>query len=351
MRWAYAPVLLALIVGCSTGATPEPDRPVFDLQAHRGGLGLISENTLPAFAHALELGVSTLELDIQITEDGHPVVTHDRDPDPAKCADTAPAFPGDPEFPYVPGRALIRDLTLDQVRTLDCGSRPLSGYPEQRPAPGAKMPLLSEVFDLVRAYRAESVTLNIETKVEAAAPHETVPGADFARIVVHEIRHAGLRDQVTVQSFDWSTLRIVRELDPELPLVALTNGAQFLQEGVPGPSPWLGGLDIDDFAGSLPEKYVAAAAALGVETLAPVHGAPQDGSITDPGYTPFTTAELVDTAHRHGLRVVPWTVDDPATMAHLLGLGVDGIITNRPDVLRTILEENGYALPPPLSRH
>ncbi|WP_432278507.1 glycerophosphodiester phosphodiesterase [Nocardia carnea] len=58
-----------------------------------------------------------------------------------------------------------------------------------------------------------------------------------------------------------------------------------------------------------------------------------------------------DTAHRRGLRVVPWTVDDPATMAHLLGLGVDGIITNRPDVLRNILEENGYALPPPLSRH
>src|SRR5690606_13857812 len=120
--------------------------------------------------------------------------------------------------------------------------------------------------------RAESVMLNIETKVEAAAPHETMPGADFARTVVREVRRAGIQDQVSVQSFDWDTLRMVRALAPELPLVALTNGAQFLQEGVPGASPWLGGLDIDDFAGSLQEKYVAAAAELGVTTLSPVHG-------------------------------------------------------------------------------
>jgi len=99
----------------------------FDLQAHRGGL--VVENTLPAFAKALELGVSTLELDVQITEDGHAVVTHDRDPSPAKCVDTAPAFPGDPEFPYVPNRTYIRDLTLAQVRTIDCGSLRLAQYP------------------------------------------------------------------------------------------------------------------------------------------------------------------------------------------------------------------------------
>src|ERR671919_366616 len=139
----------------------------FDLQAHRGGIALTVENTLPAFANALELGVSTLELDVQITEDGHAVVTHDRDPSPNKCVDTAPAFPGDPEFPYVPGQRFIKDLTLAQVRTIDCGSLRLAQYPDQRLAPGARMPLLSEVFDLVRSYRAHRVTLNVETKVEA----------------------------------------------------------------------------------------------------------------------------------------------------------------------------------------
>lgn len=349
MRWAYAVILVVLITGCAPGEpAPAPEKRAFDLQAHRGGLGLVSENTLPAFANALELGVSTLELDVQITEDGHPVVTHDHDPDPAKCADTAPAFPGDPKYPYVPGSTFIRDLTLAQVRTLDCGSRPLAEYPDQRPAPAAKMPLLPEVFELVRTYPAASVRFNIETKVEAATPDETMPGADFARIIVDEVRRAGVADQTTVQSFDWGTLRSVRQEAPELPIVALTNGSEFLQERKPGASPWLGGLDIDDFSGSLQQKFVAAAADLGADAVSPVHGTPQDGSVTDTDYAPFTTVDMVVAAHRNNMRVVPWTVDDRATMAHLLDLGIDGLITNRPDVLRSLLAERSFDLPPPL---
>lgn len=349
MRWVVALILLIFVTGCApAGEQARGTGREFDLQAHRGGLGLVSENTLAAFAHAVELGVSTLELDVQITADGYPVVTHDRDPDPAKCADTAPAFPGDPRFPYVPATTFIRDLTLAQVRTIDCGSRQLAGHPGQRTAPGAPMPLLSEVFELVRAVRADAVRFNIETKVEAAAPAETRPRADFARIVVDEIRRARLTDRVTVQSFDWAALTSVRALAPEIPLVALTNGAQFLEEGRPGRSPWLGGLDIDDYPGTLPEKYVAAAAALGVAAVSPVHGTPQDGTVGDPGYRPFTTRALVDAAHRHGLRVVPWTVDDPATVAALLDIGVDGLITNRPDLLRELLAARGYALPVPV---
>ena len=98
---SLAPAAAAPADGGGHGWPGDPHR--FDLQAHRGGLALVVENTLPAFANALELGVSTLELDVQITEDGHAVVTHDRDLSPAKCVDTEPAFPGDPEFPYVPG--------------------------------------------------------------------------------------------------------------------------------------------------------------------------------------------------------------------------------------------------------
>ena len=112
-------------------ATADGHSRSFDLQAHRGGVALTVENTLPAFAAALELGVSTLELDVQITEDGYAVVTHDRDLSPAKCVDTAPAFPGDPEFPYVPGRTYVKDLTLAQVRTVDCGSLRAPAYPDQ----------------------------------------------------------------------------------------------------------------------------------------------------------------------------------------------------------------------------
>lgn len=204
--WAAGAVVAISAMGTMTaGAGPvSADGPgQFDLQAHRGGLGLVVENTLPAFAHALELGVSTLELDVQITADGYAVVTHDRDPSPAKCVDTAPAFPGDPKFPYVPGTTYIRDLTSAQVRTIDCGSVRLADHPEQRTAPGARMPLLSEVFDLVRAYRADQVMLNIETKVEAGAPEQTAPREQFVDVVAAEVHRAGMERQVTIQSFDW----------------------------------------------------------------------------------------------------------------------------------------------------
>ncbi len=342
IRSAAAALAFAAVPGFASADGPRS----FDLQAHRGGLGLVVENTLPAFANALELGVSTLELDVQITADGFAVVTHDRDPNPAKCVDTAPAFPGDPMFPYVPPATYIRDLTLAQVRTIDCGSKQQPDHPEQRTAPGARMPVLSEVFDLVRRYRADGVRLNIETKVEAAAPEQTAPRERFVRVVADEIHRAGIGPQVTIQSFDWGSLMRMREVAPELPLVALTDGQKSLRVGEPGPSPWLGGIDIDDYPGSPQEKFVAAATSFGAEVVSPVHGDPQDGTVTEPGYQAFTTAELVRAAHRNGMRVIPWTIDDSATMAALLDLGVDGLITNRPDVLRNVLSERGYPLPP-----
>jgi len=332
--------------GAGGGTGPGHGNPrAFDLQAHRGGVAMTVENTLPAFANALELGVSTLELDVQITADGYAVVTHDRDLNPAKCVDTAPAFPGDPQYPYVPGETYIKDLTLAQVRTIDCGSLRQPQFPGQELHPGARIPLLSEVFDLVDDYRARQVTLNVETKVEAGAPEETAPREQFVQVVAREVRRAGLVRQVTIQSFDWGSLMRMRQVEPRLPLVALTNGQQFLQQGEPGASPWLGGLDIDDFDGSLQERFVAAAASFGADAVSPVHGDPQDGTVEDPDYVPFTTPELVDAAHEAGMRVVPWTVDDPATIESLMDLGVDGLITDAPDVLRRIMAERHLKLP------
>ncbi|MFC7328320.1 glycerophosphodiester phosphodiesterase family protein [Marinactinospora rubrisoli] len=332
-----ATVLAAPGQAAADGRTDE-DGSAFDLQAHRGGLGLVVESTLPAFANALDLGVGTLELDVQITEDGQAVVTHDRRISDRKCADTGPAFPGDPEFPYV-GR-YVHTLTLAQVRTLDCGSRTLPEYPEQRAAPGAPMPTLREVFDLVRRHRAHHVRFNIETKVEAGAPDETAPRERFVQVVRDEIRRAGMLRRVTIQSFDWGALMRMREVEPRLPIVALDNG-DFLQTGRPGASPWLGGIDIDDFGGD----PVAAVDSFGADGYSPVHGTPQDGAVADPDYRPYVTAELVDRAHDRGITVIPWTVDDAATMHKLMDDGVDGIITNRPDVLRDVMAERGLPLP------
>lgn len=160
------------------------------------------------------------------------------------------------------------------------------------------------------------------------------------QIVAREIREAGVRNRVMIQSFDRGALMRMREIEPRLPIVALTNG-DFLQVGHPGASPWLGGIDIDDFGGSL----VAAAASFGADAISPVHGTPQNGKVGDPDYVPYTTAELVEEAHAWGLAVIAWTIDDRATMAALLDAGVDGLITNYPDRLRALLEERGYKLP------
>jgi len=317
----------------------------FDLQAHRGGMGLTVENTLAAFATALEIGVTTLELDVQVTRDGHVVVAHDRDPSPATCLDTGPAFEGDPAYPYVLPDTHIVDLTLAQVRTIDCGSLRHPSFPSQRLSPGARIPLLTEVFELVRE-RGADVWLSIEAKVEAATPERTAPRERFVDALVGEVHAAGMVGRVMVQSFDWGALMRVREVEPRLPLVALTNGRHFLQPDLPGRSPWLGGLDIDDFPGTLQERYVAAAASFGADAVSPVHGDPQRSTVRDPAYVPFTNEVLVETAHRAGMRVVPWTVDAPETLAALIDLGVDGVVTNRPDVARTVLAERGMDLPP-----
>jgi glycerophosphoryl diester phosphodiesterase len=322
-------------------ASAHARRPVVDLQAHRGGLGLTVENTIAGFSTALSLGVSTLELDVQITRDGYPVVTHDRDPSERKCRDTRPAFEGDRLFPYVPGQTYIKDLTLAQVRTIDCGSLTLPEHPHQKAAPGSRMPLLSEVFRLVRIRRASHVKLNIETKVEAGAPEQTAPREQFVRVVAGQVRRWAMDKQVTIQSFDWGALMRMRQVAPHLPIVALTNGQQFLQIGMPGASPWLGGLDIDDFDADL----VAAASSFGADAISPVHGDPQNGTVDTPGYVPYTTSDLVRRAHRARMKVIPWTVDDEATMNKLIDDGVDGIITDYPDRLRHVLKARALPLP------
>ena len=129
--------------------------PGLDVQGHRGCRGLRPENTLPAFEKALELGVTTLEMDIQATSDRVLVVTHDQRLDAKICvSDTGDRVPRDP----------FRDLRFEQLAQIDCGSRPSSKFPEQKPVPGARIPRLEQVFDLVRD-ADYPVQLSIEIKM------------------------------------------------------------------------------------------------------------------------------------------------------------------------------------------
>jgi glycerophosphoryl diester phosphodiesterase len=341
-RWR-AGLLSAIAAAAMTlsgvaAASAETQHLTFDLQAHRGGLGLRPESTLASFANGLRVGVTTLEMDLQITKDEQVVVTHDRKVDGTKCLDTTPTFPGDPQFPYV-GK-FVNTLTLAEVKTLDCGTKTLPNFPEQVPEPGAQMPLLSGVFDLVKSYHAYGVKLNIETKVEAGAPTETAPMEQFVQGAVREIHRAHMLRQVTIQSFDWGSLIRMHHVEPRLPLVALDN-KDFLQVGQPGKSPWMGGIDVDDFGGD----PLLAIKSFGASAWSPVHGNPQGGTVNDPGYEPYVTAAKVAEAHALGLEVIPWTIDDQATVNKLIDDGVDGIITDYPERLRTWLGERGYTLP------
>ncbi|MGI9156153.1 MAG: glycerophosphodiester phosphodiesterase family protein [Marmoricola sp.] len=311
----------------------------FDLQAHRGGMGLTVENTLAAFRTALHIGVTTLECDVNLSADGVPMVTHDRVVSAAKFCDTEPVTPGDPQFPYV-GRFVSR-LTAAQLKTLDGGSLTIPDLPGQRAVPGEPMPRLDQLLDLVAG--VPDVRVNVETKFDVVHPAETAPRAWFAEQTVAAIRRAGLVDRVSVQSFDWEVLKLVARAEPRIARYALT-GPKYLEVGRPGRSDWLGGLDIDDFGGDL----VAAVAALGFTAVSPIHGMPYESGVRDPAYQPFVTAALVDEAHDRGILVVPYTVDDPATMAAFVDLGADGFITNYPDRAREVLAGIGVPLPAPV---
>ncbi|MGW2098084.1 glycerophosphodiester phosphodiesterase family protein [Streptomyces olivaceoviridis] len=341
---AVAPVLAlpataAQAAPADSQPTVLPQKTHFDLQAHRGGIGMTTEESLEGFGKAMRLGVTTLELDTHVTKDRKVVVNHDRQISAQKCKDTAPVTPGDPMYPYI-GK-YIKDLTLAQIKTMDCGYQQLPGFPEQEQIKGHRMVELKDVLNLVKSYNARQIKLNIETKVEAGAPEQTAPRELFVRRVYEEIHASGIEDQVTIQSFDWGALKEMHKLAPKYPLVALTN-YDFLQVGKPGASPWLGGIDADDYDGD----FVKAAAAVpGVTALSPVYGFPQDGVVSDPDFRFYVDGKMVSEAHKRGLKVVPWTCDDPATIEALMDMGIDGIITNYPNRVRDIMAERGMRLP------
>lgn len=322
-RWpARLGAALAAVVFLASPAAAAP-APEFDLQAHRGGRGETTEESLRAFAKSLELGVNTLELDINITRDGQPLVWHDPTIDAEKCVDTAPASAGDPQYPYV-GK-LVHELTLPQIRTLDCGRR-LAEFPDAEVVRGNKIAVLPEVFALADSYRA-AVRYNIETKVAADRPGTSAEPQQFVDVILAAVRSAGKVGQVEIQSFDWRTLPLVRRAEPSIPLVALYNEETW----APG-SPWLAGEN---------------AAAIGD----PMIGAKLVGAdIVSPRYQLVTGKPYVDRAHALGLQVIPWTVDDAATMRALIADGVDGLITDYPTLLRGVLAELGMPLPPAYHR-
>ncbi|MGQ0751083.1 MAG: glycerophosphodiester phosphodiesterase [Betaproteobacteria bacterium] len=299
----------------------------FDIQAHRGGRGLVPENTLPAFAHALALGVTTLELDCAITRDGVVVVSHDLllNPDITRDAKGAWLPRAGPPIARLDYEALQR-YDVGRIRP---GTRYAARFPAQQAIDGTRVPRLVEVFDLARRAGNDTVRFNIETKVSPLEPNHTEPPESFARKVIKAVRASGMQQRVAIQSFDWRTLKVVQQEAPEIPTVHLTAQQDFMDNirAGEGRSPWTVGLHVSQFGGSIPRMIKSAG-----------------GAVWSPYYVEVTR-EAVREAQLLGLRVVVWTVNNEADMRRMIALGVDGIISDYPDRLRNVAAQAGIPLP------
>jgi len=290
---------------------------------HRGAAGLLPENTLAAFKRGCDLGIDAIELDVLMSADGELVVHHDfrLKPEIARTPDGIWIASGSPS-------AAIKDLTLAQLKSYDVGRlQPQTAYaaryPEQTAVDGESIPTLKEVIDLFKHTCRPSARLFIEIKTSPEEPELAPPPAVVSDRVVKMLKEEGIAGRAAVLSFDWRNLVHIQKTAPGIETVYLTiagPGANNIKPGQPGPSPWMAGFDIDAFDGSAPRAVKAA----GGRTWAPHFK----------NLTPETLAE----ARQLGLQVSVWTPDSPDDLKKMIEMKVDAITTNRPDVLKRLLD-------------
>jgi glycerophosphoryl diester phosphodiesterase len=286
-----------------------------DIQGHRGARGLSPENTLPAFSRALEIGVTTLELDCGVTQDGVVVVSHDPALNPDFTRDTRAQWLDQAGPP-------IWHLTYAELQRYDVGRlKPGTAYahrfPRQRAVDGTSIPRLEDVFALVQRSGNVSVRFNIETKISPLRAAETAAPDIFVDALLQVIRKAGMEERVSIQSFDWRTLQMVQKEAPSIPTVYLTAERTSPRniDRTATSSRWTAGYHVTQYAGSVPRMVNAAG-----------------GTVWSPDYNDLTR-ETLQEAQALGLKVVTWTVNAEADMRRLIEWGVDGIISDYPDVL------------------
>jgi glycerophosphoryl diester phosphodiesterase len=282
---------------CSPSAKTNSNMPLkkdFDLEGHRGCRGLMPENTIPAFIKALELGVTTLEMDAVITADDQVILSHE----PFFNHEITTRANGD-SVKQAEERSLnIYKMTYAQTQAFDVGLRAHPRFPGQQKIPVHK-PLLADVIESVKAYcKAHNRRLpyfNIETKTTPATDNIYHPApAKFVELLVKVITDYRIESNVIIQSFDFRTLQVLHINYPGLKTSALIENLDFLPL-----SKQLTKL------GFIPDFY-------------------------SPGWE-LVSKLLVEQCHEKNIKLVPWTVNDEPTMKMLINLGVDGLITDYPD--------------------
>jgi len=325
--FAILSVILSLTMGHAFGKAPLQNTASSSSNkpwviGHRGAAGLAPENTLAAFSKALDIGVDALELDVHLSSDLVPVVYHDftLKPDITRTPDD--------EWLGMWTSLPLKSLTVAELKTYDVGrvnphSYYATRYPDQMPADNQRIPTLAEVIRFIKSGPNPSIQIWIEIKTSPEKPKvsgdpESVVGAVLA--VLHQENFV---NRTKILSFDWRVLWYVQNMNVSIPTVYLSHvGSRLnnIKPGQPGPSPWMAGIDIDDFNGSIPLAIKAAG-----------------GSVWAPYYK-YVTPKNLKTAHDLGMKVFVWTPDRRYDMNALIKIGVDGIITNRPDILKALLE-------------
>nr|WP_254448818.1 glycerophosphodiester phosphodiesterase family protein [Spirosoma rhododendri] len=279
-----------------TSPTTEPPAS-FDIEGHRGCRGLMPENTIPAFIKALDLGVTTLEMDVVISQDKQVVVSHD----PYFNADFSIAPDGKPVDKARQKELNLYRLAYDEIRRYDTGSNGNPKFPEQQRLKAYK-PLLSEVIERVEAYRQvhnlPPVAYNIELKSEASEYNISQPEpAPFCDLVQTVLKDRLPANRIIIQSFDFAVLKHWKQQAdaghyPTVRLAAL----------------------VENLRGA--EKNLAE---LGFKP-----------AIYSPYYR-LLSRKTIQSLHEQGIQVIPWTVNQRKDMERLKRWGIDGLITDYPD--------------------
>lgn len=312
---------------------------VFDLEAHRGGRDIRPENTLYSYAYAIELGATSIECDMQLTKDGQIVMSHN----PILNSDITRDENGN----YIENNKYdIRLMTVDELKKFDVGVMdPNCGeyydlHGKTQFTYDAKIPTLEELMQLIQSYGDKNIVLNIETKSypdpASAGYKNNADPKKFVEVFNNIVKNYDMEDRVVLQSFDWQTLIEMKKLNPNISTSALWQeqpswgrDSESLRRYEKKKSPWLGGLDIKDYQGN----PVKAAHAIGADIISPY-------------YTEISKQD-VDEAHSLGMKVVPWTVNNEKDMNMLLDMGVDGIISDKPWLLKQVLEKRNIKLHTP----
>lgn len=312
---------------------------VFDLEAHRGGRDVRPENTLYSYAYAIELGATSIECDMQLTKDGQIVMSHN----PILNSDITRDENGN----YIENNKYdICLMTVDELKKFDVGVMdPNCGeyydlHGKTQFTYDAKIPTLEELMQLIQSYGDKNIVLNIETKSypdpASAGYKNNADPKKFVEVFNNIVKKYDMEDRVVLQSFDWQTLIEMKKLNPNISTSALWQeqpswgrDSESLRRYEKKKSPWLGGLDIKDYQGN----PVKAAHAIGADIISPY-------------YTEISKKD-VDEAHSLGMKVVPWTVNNEKDMNMLLDMGVDGIISDKPWLLKQVLEKRNIKLHTP----